>query len=66
LNGNQREQFLKVQAFNKNPRAYFINAKNKRIIVTDAAWTDGELKILRVLPEGKKEMPYQDYLHGQK
>ena len=66
LNGNQREQFLKVQAFNKNPRAYFINAKNKRIIVTDAAWTDGELIILRVLPEGKKEMPYQDYLHGQK
>ena len=66
LNGNQREQFLKVQAFDKNPRAYFINPKGKRIIVTDAAWVDGALTILKVIPEGKKEMPYQDYLRGQK
>src|SRR3989344_709335 len=62
LDGNQREQFLKVQAFDKNPRAYFINAKSKRIIVTEAEFKEVTLKILKVIPEGKKEMPYQDYL----
>src|SRR3989344_2989842 len=66
LNGNQREQFLKVQAFDKNPRAYFINAKNKRVIVTEAEFKEGKLEISKVIPEGKKEMPYQDYLRGQK
>jgi len=66
LNGNQREQFLKIQAFDKNPRAYFINAKNKRVIVTEAEFKEGKLEISKVIPEGKKEMPYQDYLRGQK
>ncbi len=72
LDGNQREQFLKIRAFDKSPRAYFINLKGKRVIVTDAAWVDlpaqagGTLDILKVIPEGKKEMPYQDYLRGQK
>ncbi len=66
LNDNPREQFLKIQAFDKSPRAYFINAKNKRVIVTDAAWIDSKLQIVKVLPEGKKEMPYADYLRGQK
>ena len=65
LGGNQREQFLKVRAFDHNPRAYFINAKNKRIIVTDAEFKDGKLEVLKVIPEGKKEMPYADYLRGQ-
>jgi methionyl-tRNA formyltransferase len=66
LSGSPREQFLKVRAFDKNPRAYFINAKNKRVIVTDAEFKDDKLEILKVIPEGKKEMPYADYLRGQK
>ena len=66
LNGNQREQFLKTRAFDKNPRSYFINPKGKRVIVTEANFTDSKLEILKVIPEGKKEMPYQDYLRGQK
>ncbi|MES2203357.1 MAG: formyltransferase family protein [Patescibacteria group bacterium] len=61
-----REAFLKIQAFDKSPRAHFINPKGKRVIVTEAAWLGGELKILKVLPEGKKEMPYEEYLRGQK
>lgn len=61
----EREQFLKTRAFDKNPRAYFVNQKGKRVIVTDAAFRDGKLELLRVIPEGKKEMPYQDYLRGQ-
>ena len=66
-----RESFLKIKAFDKNPRAYFLkkgpstsSGQARRVIVTDAAFADGALKILTVLPEGKKEMPYQDYLRG--
>ncbi len=59
-----RESYLKIKAFDKSPRAHFINEKGKRVVVTDAAWQAGELKILKVLPEGKKEMGYDDYLRG--
>lgn len=59
-----REAFLKIQAFDKSPRAHFISEKGKRVVVTEAAWQDGELKILKVLPEGKKEMGFEDYQRG--
>ncbi len=61
-----RIDFLKTRAFDKNPRAYFVNAKAKRVIVTEAQWIDGKMEITKVIPEGKKEMSYQDYLRGQK
>lgn len=61
-----REAFLKIRAFDKSPRAHFITDKGKRVVVTEAAWKDGELEILKVLPEGKKEMPYAEYLRGQR
>lgn len=61
-----REELLKVRAFDKGLRAYFLDAKGKRVIVTDAALEDGKLSIRTVLPEGKKEMPYEDYLRGSK
>lgn len=59
-----REAFLKIRAFDKSPRAHFMTEKGRRVVVTDAAWQDGALNILKVLPEGKKEMPYEDYLRG--
>lgn len=61
-----RESYLKIQAFDKSPRAHFITGKGKRVVVTDAAWENGGLKILKVLPEGKKEMPYEDYQRGMR
>lgn len=63
---NPRESYLKIQAFDKSPRAHFINEKSKRVVVTEAAWKDGQLEILNVLPEGKKEMSYADYIRGLK
>ncbi|MEK7612554.1 MAG: methionyl-tRNA formyltransferase [Patescibacteria group bacterium] len=60
-----RDAFLKIRAFDKSPRAHFINEQGKRVIVTDASWKDGSLLLERVLPEGKKEMPYADYLRGR-
>lgn len=62
----QRKAFLAIRAFDKNPRAHFITAQGKRVIVTEASWKDGELVIEKVLPEGKKEMPYADYQRGQR
>lgn len=61
-----RKAFLQIRAFDKSPRAHFINERGKRVIVTEATWKDGELEILKVLPEGKKEMLYEDYQRGQR
>ena len=62
---NPREAFLKIRAFDQSPRAYCISPKGKRVIVTEANWKDGDIEIVRVIPEGKKEMLYSDYLRGQ-
>lgn len=61
-----RQDFLKIRAFDKSPRAYFINPKGKRVIVTEATWNNGAIEIVKVLPEGKKEMTYEEYLRGQR
>lgn len=66
-----RQAFLKIQAFDKSPRAHFFtkgpstgSGQAKRVIVTEAAWKDDKLEILKVLPEGKKEMGYEEYQRG--
>ncbi len=61
-----REAFLKIRAFDKSPRAHFINEKGKRVVVTEASWSNNELVIEKVLPDGKKEMLYEDYQRGQR
>jgi methionyl-tRNA formyltransferase len=60
----QRQAFLKIRAFDKSPRAYFVTPAGKRVIVTEARWEDGTLHLERVLPEGKKQMSYEEYLRG--
>ncbi len=70
LNGDPRKNLLKIKAFAQWPRAYFFtkrNNKDVRVIVTDAALDEsGNLKILTVIPEGRHEMPYQDFLRGNR
>lgn len=57
---------LKIKAFARWPRAYYFQ-DGKRIVVTEARLDDaGNLQILKVIPEGKNEMPYEDFLRGQK
>lgn len=64
------QNFLKIQAFAKWPTAYFFptshnNAsKDKRVIIKKAKFTDGKLEILRVVPEGKREMNYSEFLRN--
>jgi|SRR3989344_3384144 len=56
---------LKIKAFEDWPTAYFF-LNGKRIIVTDALIENSKLKIRKLIPEGKKEMLYEDFLRGQK
>ncbi|MGC9602220.1 MAG: methionyl-tRNA formyltransferase [Minisyncoccia bacterium] len=63
---NPRQAFLQIRAFDKNPRAHVVTADGKRVIITDAEFADGVLTITCVIPEGKKEMSYADFVRGAK
>ncbi len=61
--------YRKVCAFDIWPRTYFLterNGREMRVVVTEATLEDGKLVVKRVIPEGKKEMPYEDFLRGQR
>ncbi len=61
LSADAYQNFLKIQAFSEWPGTYFFTEKNgakTRVIIKKATLRDGFLKILRVIPEGKKEMDY--------
>lgn len=73
LGGDARKELLKIRAFDKNPRAFYFAEKNGpdkraskkiRVIITDATLEDGKLKPVRVIPEGKKEMFFEDFQRG--
>ncbi len=65
LTADPRHNFLKIRAFDKSPKPYFLTSAGKRVIIKDAEFNDGQLVITRVTPEGKKEMDYKDFLRGQ-
>lgn len=65
LAGDPYKNFLKIQAFAAWPGAYFFaerNGKRMRVIVKKAAFEGGSLRIVRVVPEGKREMDYADFI----
>jgi methionyl-tRNA formyltransferase len=67
LDGDAYQNLLKIHAFDQWPVAYFLanrNNKEIRVKITDADIEDNKLKIKRVIPEGKKEMDYEDFLRG--
>ncbi len=69
LSDSPEKNLRKIKAFSEWPRAYFFtqrNGKEIRIIVTDAIIQNGELSFLRVIPEGKKEMSYEEFLKGNR
>lgn len=59
------EDFLKIKAFEGWPNTYFFH-QDKRIIIKEAHLENGALQLIKVLPEGKKEMPFVDFLRGLK
>lgn len=69
LSQNPETLLRKIRAFNIWPGAFFFetNKGNKvRIIIKKARIENNTLVIERVVPEGKKEMNYSDYLRGKK
>jgi methionyl-tRNA formyltransferase len=56
--------YLKFCAFAGWPGVYFFmekNGKRMRVKITDAEFDKGEFRVLRVIPEGKREMDYGDF-----
>ena len=67
LNDDPYQNFLKIQAFDAWPVAYFFvthKGKSLRVKVASATYENDTLHIQRVIPEGKKEMDYADFLRG--
>lgn len=59
--------FRKIQAYHGWPRAYFFaeqNSKQIRVKITSASFKDGKLTIEKVVPEGSKEMAWEDFSRG--
>jgi len=66
-----REIFVKIQALNPWPGVFYFfknDDKEMRVKIKSASWDDNsneaKFKVERVLPEGKKEMDYEDFLRG--
>ncbi len=69
LTQNPETALRKIRAFNIWPGAFFFdehNGNRVRIIVKKAHLENNNLVIERIVPEGKKEMDYSDYLRGKK
>lgn len=75
LNDDPYKNLLKIKAYQGWPTAYFFferrsdgsGGSNKiRVIITDATIENNLLKILKVIPEGKRVMPYEDFLRGNR
>ena len=68
LTADPETNLRKILAYHTWPGAYYFHerkdGKKIRIRVTDAELENCELKILTVIPEGKKEMNYADFLRG--
>ena len=74
LSDDPYRNFLKIQAFEGSIGTYFFyspseatpftKGNNIRVIIKDAKFEDGKLVILRVMPEGKREMSYEEFLRG--
>jgi methionyl-tRNA formyltransferase len=67
LNDDPYKNYRKIRAFDTWPRAYFFvtrNGKKVRVVVSDALYSKDQLLITKVVPEGKREMTYEDFLRG--
>lgn len=67
--GDAVENDGKFRAYYGWPGSYFFTEKNGkkiRVIIKDAKLENGIFEIKKVVPEGKKEMSYKDFLSGYK
>lgn len=67
LSDDPQTNYRKILAYDVWPRAYcFIerHGKQMRIIITDAVLEEDALIIKKVIPEGKREMTYEELMRG--
>lgn len=67
LSDNPDEIYAKFRAYDAWPGIYYFlerNNKKIRVIITDMTSKDDAVQILKVKPEGKKEMSYEDFKRG--
>lgn len=65
LNNDAIKNYNKFRAYALWPRTFFFK-NNKRIIITDAELENNQFIIKKVLPEGKKEIKYEDFILNHK
>ncbi len=63
--GDPAENYKKFRAYIEWPRTYFF-VDGKRVIVTQAHLENGLFSIDKVLPEGKHEIAYSDFVRGSR
>ena len=61
LNGDGVKNYNKFRSYFAWPKTFFF-VNDKRVIIKDAKLENGKFIILRVIPEGKKEISYEDFL----
>ncbi len=65
LEDNPETNLRKIRAYHLWPGAFFF-LDNKRIIIKKARIDENKLVIERIVPEGKKEMNYEDFIRNRK
>ena len=67
LNDDATKNYSKFRAHFERPRTYFFyehDGKKIRLIIKSAKLENGKFIIEKVLPEGKKEIAYSDFLRN--
>jgi methionyl-tRNA formyltransferase len=67
LSDDPEKLYRTFLAYDLWPRAFSTiehNGRTVRFVITDAVLDDGHFIIKKVIPEGKKEMSYDDFLRG--
>lgn len=62
-NDNANSAYNKIRAFSHWPKTYFI-AADKRLIIHEAKLTDNQLEIIKIQPEGKNIMTFDQFKNG--
>lgn len=62
---NDVELYNKFRAYYNWPRIFYMY-EGSRIIITDAELINGKFQIKKVLPEGRKEIKYEDFIKNKK
>jgi len=64
LSDDPEMNWRKFRAYDGWPGTYFFTEQGARVKITDIMFEDGKFVIKKVIPEGKKEVDYADFLRG--